>query len=103
MLSSWPVWLIGSILVVAAGFAAAFVPRRHARARDRRIAWSGARAAIDVATVSRDAAGTRVAEAEELLARAEAIAAGRGGRAAARTATGYARAADRLWRAAAGA
>jgi len=89
----------GCVAVAAAGFAAAFVPRRRAGGYTRRAAWSGARATIDVASISRDAAPTRVVEAEELLARAEAIAAARGGRA--RAAAGYAKRADALWRAAA--
>ncbi|MEV8511505.1 DUF6403 family protein [Dactylosporangium sp. NPDC051484] len=103
VVSAWPVWLIGVLLLVAAGFAATFVPRWRAGARDRAVAWSGARAAIDVATISRDAAAGRVVEADELLARAEAITAGRGGENAAREAARCAREADRLWREAAGA
>ncbi|WP_229706208.1 DUF6403 family protein [Micromonospora sonchi] len=43
------------------------------------MAWSTARAAIDSATVSRDATRARVPEAERLLARAEFLAAERGG------------------------
>ena len=103
MVWAWLGWLTGALLLVAAGFAAAFVPRWRADARDRAVAWSDARAAIDVATVSRDAASGRLAEADELLARAEAIAAGRGGADAAREAARCARLADRLWREAAGA
>jgi len=100
---TWLVWLIGALLLVAAGFAAAFVPRWLAGARAGAVAWSGARAAIDVATVSRDAASGRLAEADELLAQAEAIAAGPGGEDAAREAARCAHEADRLWREAAGA
>ncbi|WP_344616217.1 DUF6403 family protein, partial [Dactylosporangium salmoneum] len=85
-MSAWPVWVVGGLLIVVAGFAAAFVPRWRAGARERAVAWSGARAAIGVASVSRDAAPRRLAEAEQLLARAGAIAAGRGGEAAAREA-----------------
>jgi hypothetical protein len=69
-------------------------------ALQRRTAWSGARAAIGTAAVSRDACPVPVAEADELLHRAELILAGRGGSAAAGTAAEYARQADRLWRAA---
>ena len=94
------IWLIGIALAFAAGFATVLVPRRRASALDRRTAWSAARAAIDTAAVSRDAAPARVAEAEQLLARAESIAAGHGGRAAADQAADCAQRADRLWRAA---
>jgi len=100
MSSSWPVWLIGAVLLVGAGFAAVAVPRLRAERLHRRTAWSAARAAIDTAGVSRDACPVEVAEAEHLLTRAELIAARRGGRAAAETATGYAERADSLWRAA---
>ncbi|MFI1194265.1 DUF6403 family protein [Micromonospora sp. NPDC020750] len=93
-----PIWLAGGLLLVGAGFATTVLPRWRAREQARRTAWSTARAQIDSAAVSRDAAGTRVPEAEQLLARAELIAAGRGGPAAARTAAEHARQADRLWR-----
>ncbi len=102
MSSYWPVWVIGCLVLVAAGYATARIPRWRARRYTRRVAWSAAHAAIDSATVSRDAASTPVAEAEQLLARAEAITAARGGTSAARAATGYAERADRLWQAAAG-
>jgi hypothetical protein len=97
---SWLIWLIGIVLVFAAGFATVLIPRRRAWSLERRTAWSAARAAIDTATVSRDAAAGQVAEAEQLLARAESIAAGHGGRAAADQAAECAQQADRLWRAA---
>ncbi|MER7277133.1 DUF6403 family protein [Dactylosporangium sp. NPDC000244] len=90
-------WLIGAIVLVVAGFAAAYVPRVRTTARQRAAAWADARAAIAVAGVSRDAARERVAAAEELLGRAESIAAGQGGAGAAREAARCARAADRLW------
>jgi Family of unknown function (DUF6403) len=99
--TSWPIWLIGCIVLIVAGFLTAFGPRWRARAYTQEAAWSTARAAIDSASISRDASETRVIEAEQLLARAETIAADRGGRAAALTATGYAERADTLWRAAA--
>ncbi|ASW55573.1 DUF6403 family protein [Plantactinospora sp. KBS50] len=91
-------WLVGAVLLVAAGFLAVLLPRLRVRDGDRRVAWSGARAAIESATVSRDAAGAPLPEADRLLARAELLAAARGGADAARTAAGYARRADELWR-----
>ncbi|WBB80584.1 DUF6403 family protein [Micromonospora sp. WMMD882] len=94
----WLTWVGGGVLIVAAGFVTAFAPRWRARERERRVAWSTARAAIDSAAVSRDAAGRPVAEAERLLSQAELIAARRGGSAAARTAAEHAERADRLWR-----
>ncbi|MEU6074706.1 DUF6403 family protein [Micromonospora sp. NPDC047074] len=91
-------WSVGGALLVGAGVVTTLLPRWRARSRDQRVAWSTARAAIDSATVSRDASAGRVPEAEQLLARAELIAAGRGGAAAARAAAEHAREADRLWR-----
>lgn len=102
MTSSWPVWLIGFVVLVVAGFVATYVPRRRARRYTGKLEWSQARTAIDVATVSRDAAPVRVTEADELLARAESIAREHGGPDAARAAAGYAQQADRLWRTATG-
>ncbi|EHR60573.1 DUF6403 family protein [Saccharomonospora cyanea] len=98
MSSSWLIWLVGGLLLVAAGVASTLVPRLRARDVRRRTAWSTARAAIDSAAVSRDACPAPVAEAEQLLARAETIAAERGGVAAAEEATRCAERADRLWR-----
>jgi hypothetical protein len=98
----WPLWLIGCAALLGTGFAAAYLPHRRIREAGRRMAWSATDAAIRSATVSRDASPATVAEAEQLLARAESIAAGRGGRSAARAAAGYARRADALWRAAGG-
>ncbi|MET1075775.1 MAG: DUF6403 family protein [Umezawaea sp.] len=92
------VWIIGAVVLVAAGFGAVVLPWWRARDEERRVAWSAARAAIDSAGVSRDASMSRVDEAERLLAKAEAIAADRGGTAAARTASECAYRADRLWR-----
>lgn len=92
------VWLVGGVLLVGAGLATTLLPRWRERGQEHRTAWSTARAAIDSATVSRDAAATRVPEAEQLLARAELIAAGRGGASAARAAADHAREADGLWR-----
>ncbi|MGW4498088.1 DUF6403 family protein [Micromonospora sp. NPDC004336] len=93
-----PIWLVGGVLLAGAGFATTLLPRLRARGQERSLAWSTARAAIDSAAVSRDAAAGRVPEAEQLLARAESIAADGGGATAARAATGYAREADLLWR-----
>ncbi|MDG4765039.1 DUF6403 family protein [Solwaraspora sp. WMMD406] len=98
---SWLVWPVGAALLVAAGLSTTWLPRRRARRRVSRTAWSAARAAIDSATISRDAARVRIPEAERLLAQAESIAADRGGPSAADTATGYAQRADHLWRRAA--
>lgn len=99
---SWPVWVVGVLLLAGAGFAAAYLPRRRLRADERRTAWAEARAAIEVAGISRDASTARIDEAERLLVRAETIAADRGGPDAAREAANCARRADRLWRAAGG-
>lgn len=93
-----PIWLVGGVILLASGFSAALMPWLRARRRSRQIAWSAARAAIDSATISRDAAPGRDVEAEQLLARAELLAAGRGGRNTARSATAYAQRADQRWR-----
>ena len=93
----WLVWLIGGVLLLGAGGAAAAVPRWRDRAATRQEAWALAHAAMESAGISRDAATTPVAEAEQLLARAETLAAARGGRSAADAAAGYARRADALW------
>ncbi|MFD2762824.1 DUF6403 family protein [Micromonospora eburnea] len=93
------IWLTGSVLLLAAGLLTTLLPRRRSLARERRIAWSAAGAAIDSAAVSRDASAEHVPEAERLLARAELLAASGGGATAARTAAGHARRADELWRA----
>ena len=100
-MSSWPIWLVGVVLLVGAGFAAVVVPRLRVGDLHRRTAWSAARAAIGTATVSRDACPVPVAEADQLLSRAELIAARRGGRAAAQSAAEFAQRADTLWREAA--
>ncbi|SFM64099.1 hypothetical protein SAMN05216207_1001450 [Pseudonocardia ammonioxydans] len=102
MSSSWLIWVFAGGLILVAGFGVALVPRLRARASGREVAWSTARAAIESATVSRDACVDRPDAAAQALARAEAILAHGGGARAARTATEQARRADRLWRAAAG-
>ena len=98
--ASWPLWVLGTVVLLGSGFAAAFVPRWRAAGTARRSGWLMAGAAIDSAAVSRDACGVRVPAAERLLAQAVSLAAGRGGRVAAGTATRYARRADELWRSA---
>lgn len=95
------VWAGGAVLLVAAGFGVTYLPRARSRALRRRTAWSAARAAIDSAAVSRDAAPHDVPEAGDLFARAELLTAGGGGEAAAEEAADCAERADRLWREAA--
>lgn len=99
---TWMVWTIGALVLLAAGFWTAYAPRRRAAGLRAREAWSMARAAIDSAGVSRDACPVDVRAADELLHRAELIAASGGGPRAADEAEGCARRADRLWREAAG-
>ncbi len=95
---SWLIWSIAAVVLLASGFAAAFLPRWRAQELRERRAWSHARAAIDSASVSRDACPVAVPEAELLLARAESIAADRGGAKAAGMVSDQAERADRLWR-----
>lgn len=99
---SWVLWVLGVLLLVAVGFGVAYLPRARARSLRRRTAWSAARAAIVSATISRDAAPRDVARADELLARAESLAADAGGPGAAAEAADCATRADRLYREAAG-
>jgi hypothetical protein len=94
-------WVVGVVLLVAAGFVVTYLPRVRTRHLDRRTAWSAARAAIDSATISRDAASD-VPKADELLTRAELLAAQRGGVAAAEEAADCATKAGRLYQEAAG-
>lgn len=98
----WLVWVVGAVLLIAAGFGASYLPRARARTLRRRTAWSAARAAIESATISRDATPHDLPRAEELLARAELLAAHRGGVAAAVEAADCAGRADQLWRESAG-
>lgn len=98
---TWVVWVLAAVVLAAAGFGVVAVPRWRDRDLRRRTAWSAARAAIDSAAVSRDAAAAPLPEAEQLLTRAETIAAAHGGPRAARAAEDHARRADALWRAAA--
>jgi hypothetical protein len=95
---TWLIWLAGAAVLLAAGFAAAFVPWWRAHDLRRRTAWSRARAAVDSASVSRDACRAPVPDAERLFARAEAMAADRGGVKAAGAVADLAERADRLWR-----
>ncbi|MBB4905185.1 DUF6403 family protein [Actinophytocola algeriensis] len=92
------VWVVGIVLLVVAGFAAAYLPRARARALRQRTAWSAARAAIASAAISRDAVPDDVPEAGDLFARAELLVANGGGVAAAEEAADCAERADRLWR-----
>jgi predicted negative regulator of RcsB-dependent stress response len=98
---TWLVWVLGAAVIAAAGVGVVAWPWWRDRDMRRRTAWSAARAAIDSAAVSRDAASSSQLEAEQLLARAETIAAAHGGTRAARTAEDHARRADALWQAAA--
>lgn len=97
---TWVVWVVAAVVVAVAGAGVVAVPRLRDRDLRRRTAWSAARAAIDSAAVSRDAATTSQPEAEQLLARAETLAAAHGGPRAAESAHDHAVRADALWRAA---
>src|SRR3954469_887680 len=88
---TWLVWVLGAAVIAAAGVGVVAWPWWRDRDLRRRTAWSAARAAVDSAAVSRDAASSSQLEAEQLLARAETIAAAHGGTRAARTAAGHAR------------
>ncbi|MHA6792383.1 DUF6403 family protein [Pseudonocardia bannensis] len=101
-MSSWLIWAAAGVVILAAGVGVALVPGLRARASDREAAWLTARAAIESATVSREACADQPDGAAEALARAEAIVAHGGGVRAARAAAEHARRADRLWRVAAG-
>jgi uncharacterized membrane protein YhaH (DUF805 family) len=72
---TWVVWVLAAVLVAVAGAGVIAVPRLRDRDLRRRTAWSAAAAAIGSAAVSRDAATTSQPEAEQLLTRAETIAA----------------------------
>ncbi len=98
---SWLPWVLGVVILVAAGFGAVYLPRRRARGLDERTAWADARAALDSAAISRDAAPLEVPVADDLYTRAELLIAGRGSVLAAGEATALAEKADRLWRGAA--
>jgi Family of unknown function (DUF6403) len=100
---AWFIWPIGAAILVVAGFVTSLLPRRRARVAASRIAWSAAQAAIETAGISRDAAAVSVPEAEQLLMRAELLAARHGGPDAASDAADCAKRADELWRATAGA
>ncbi|AGL18868.1 DUF6403 family protein [Actinoplanes sp. N902-109] len=91
----WGVWVAGAVVLVAAGAGGVVVPRLRGAAGRRRSERAEARAAMAMAAVSREACAGFVPEAEQLLARAEALAAGRNHR----RATAFARRADEMWRA----
>lgn len=93
----WVLWVVGVVLLVAAGFVVTYLPRARTRSLRHRTAWSAAHAAIDSATISRDAAPDRP-EADEFLTRAQLLAAHRGGVAAAKEAADCATEADRRYR-----
>ncbi|AXB47197.1 DUF6403 family protein [Amycolatopsis albispora] len=100
--SSWPIWLGGIAVLVAAGTTATLYPHAKRQRQRRGEAWAAARSAIQAATIRRDACEATVPEADDLLARAEAIAAEGGGPHAAERAENDARRAGELWREAAG-
>jgi hypothetical protein len=99
---TWLIWLVAAAVLLAAGFGVAFLPWWRAHDLRKRTAWSRARAAVDSASVSRDACRGAVPEAERLFARAESIAGERGGVKAAGMVADLAERADRLWREARG-
>jgi len=98
---AWVLWPVGAVVLAIAGFVSSLLPKRRAQAAESRVAWSAAQAAIETAGVSRDAAAAPVPAAEQLLLRAELLAARHGGPSAAAEAAECARRADELWRAAA--
>jgi hypothetical protein len=98
---SWLPWVLGVVVLAAAGFGAAYVPRRRNRQLRERTAWADARAALDSAAISRDASLLAVPVADDLYTRAELLVAGEGGLAAAEEAVVLAEKADRLWQGAA--
>lgn len=102
MSPTWPIWLAGIVVLVAAGVVATFVPQARRRRQRRDEAWAAARSAIEAATIRRDACVVTVPEADDLLARAEAIAAEGGGADLAERAERDARRAGKLWREAVG-
>ncbi len=98
---TWFIWVAGAVVLAAAAFGAVYLPQRG-RGLERRTAWSVARAAVDSAAISRDAAPHLVPEAEDLFARARLLVAVGGESGAAAEAAECAARADRLWRWAAG-
>lgn len=99
---TWLPWVLGVVVLAAAGFGAAYLPRQRAGDRQQRTAWAAARAALDSAAISRDATQHDLAAANDLYARAELLIAGQGGVAAAEEATDCAERADRMWQEATG-
>lgn len=98
MQGDWLIWVIGVLVLVVAGFGAAYLSRRRVRHLYVGSAWATARSAIESAGVSRDAARGDHPEADALLARAELIAADHGGARAADEVAELAERADLLWR-----
>ena len=96
---SWLIWVIGVPLLLLAGFATSYVGRRRARMLHQRSAWAAADAALAAARISRDASEDTIGAADDLLTRAELIAADGGGPDDARIAEELAARADLLWRA----
>jgi hypothetical protein len=98
---TWWVWVAAAVVLVGAGYAVVALPRLRERKTRLRTAWAAARAALERAAISRDAASGEHPEAEQLLARATALAAEGGGPGAAETVREQARHADKLWQEAA--
>lgn len=94
----WKGWLVGIVILVAAGFLLEYQRRRRPARTSRAEAESLAAAAISAAQISKDAAPQPDEEAAELLRRAELLLADSTGPQAARTATELARQADQRWR-----
>ncbi|WP_020665094.1 DUF6403 family protein [Amycolatopsis benzoatilytica] len=98
---TWWIWVLAAAVLMAAGYAVVALPRQRERKAQLRTAWAAAHAALERASISRDAAPGEHLEAEQLLARATALAAEAGGPRAAQTVREQARRADRLWQEAA--
>ncbi|WP_328608280.1 DUF6403 family protein [Amycolatopsis sp. NBC_00345] len=98
---TWWIWVAAAVVLVAAGYAVVALPRQRERKARLRTAWAAAQAALERAAISRDAASGEHPEAEQLLARATALAAEGGGPGAAETVREQARHADKLWQEAA--
>lgn len=98
---TWLVWVLAAVVLAAAGYAVVALPRRRERRAQLRTAWTAAHAALERASISRDAVSGELPEAEQLLARATALAAEGGGAHAAEAVREQARRADKLWQEAA--
>ncbi|MBE7161972.1 MAG: hypothetical protein INR72_12065 [Williamsia herbipolensis] len=93
----WWVWAIALVVLVGAGLGLGWTRTRRPAQERTHTAWADARAALESARISRDAADP-LPEAERLLDRAEVLASHRGGRRAATTVQRLASDADRLFR-----